>query len=175
MIVELIDEVPKQIIVPIAREIRAKLYAQKLRADPEYWDTSLIEDVKTRCGPAYSHIKTDAYKAQLCNLRKNNYLGTVGRHRNHGAMKRPQPPSDYLEYLKSDHWKTFRQTVLEFWGHRCALCYSDDKMDVHHRVYNLYAEKMTDCLALCRRCHVAADRARCRALVAEKAEQGLFE
>jgi hypothetical protein len=59
----------------------------------------------------------------------------------------------YKEYLKSNHWREFRQRVLDFWSNQCALCPCLAK-EVHHRHYrSLGKEVLTDCIALCRVCH----------------------
>lgn len=138
----------------------ARRMMEKLNADCYNWDDYEYEQVKHGCGPTYATVPLANVRQQCEKLRKDGKLGV--KKTNKARPKKQQPPADYLEYLKSEHWLKFRQTILEFWGYRCALCYSDAKMDVHHRVYRLYEEQVTDCLALCRRCHTAADRARQR-------------
>lgn len=60
----------------------------------------------------------------------------------------------YTEYLKSEHWKKTREYVLEYWGGRCALCYSSIDVHVHHRNYlRLGHERITDLIPLCEKCH----------------------
>ncbi len=62
--------------------------------------------------------------------------------------------TDYHEYLLTPQWQTKRENVLIFWGHRCALCFSDINIEVHHRTYKrLGNELMTDLIALCSDCH----------------------
>jgi hypothetical protein len=67
-------------------------------------------------------------------------------------------------YLGSDHWETFAWEVRDYYGKRCALCNTparDRNLDVHHRTYvRLGCEELTDCIALCRRCHDAFNHAR---------------
>ena len=61
---------------------------------------------------------------------------------------------NYTDYLKSPDWQAFRKKVLSFWGERCAICYSKDRVEVHHRTYERLGQEMiTDCLALCADCH----------------------
>lgn len=61
---------------------------------------------------------------------------------------------EYQEYLKTAHWQKIRTWVLTFWDGRCALCNSDQDVDVHHRYYGrLWRENLTDCIALCRDHH----------------------
>ena len=39
------------------------------------------------------------------------------------------------EYLKSNKWKSIREWALIFWGYRCAVCNSKERVEVHHRTY----------------------------------------
>lgn len=60
----------------------------------------------------------------------------------------------YLEYLKSPEWQEKRRTCLDYYGGRCAICYSDQKVQVHHRTYSrIFYELQTDLIALCENCH----------------------
>ena len=62
--------------------------------------------------------------------------------------------TDYRAYLASDHWRQLRLDVLRRWGFRCAVCNSDQAVEVHHRTYvRVGAERETDLLPLCRSCH----------------------
>ena len=62
---------------------------------------------------------------------------------------------DYDNYLKTQHWRTFRRLVLERDGHRCVVCNNTRLVQVHHRHYESgrYMEKMEDCYTLCGKCH----------------------
>lgn len=61
--------------------------------------------------------------------------------------------NDYQEYLKTDHWRKYRLSVLDLWNNECGVCTKVAK-DVHHRHYeNLGKEKLRDCIPLCRECH----------------------
>jgi len=59
----------------------------------------------------------------------------------------------YKEYLKTSHWLNKRKEVLEFWGNSCSVCNSTENLHVHHRFYNLFKEKISDCIVLCQNCH----------------------
>jgi 5-methylcytosine-specific restriction endonuclease McrA len=60
----------------------------------------------------------------------------------------------YNDYLLSPEWKSKREKVLVFWGHRCALCNSPIRVEVHHRTYDrMGQELMTDLIPLCDKCH----------------------
>jgi hypothetical protein len=61
---------------------------------------------------------------------------------------------DYQEYLKSKHWRKFRQVVLAFWDERCSVCKSQFRIEVHHNNYrNLGHEALSDVICLCSLCH----------------------
>jgi 5-methylcytosine-specific restriction endonuclease McrA len=61
---------------------------------------------------------------------------------------------DYQEYLKSREWEVKRQAVLMWWGYKCALCGSTEKIQVHHNTYaRLEKELFTDLIPLCSDCH----------------------
>lgn len=61
----------------------------------------------------------------------------------------------YNEYLKSEHWQSFRVKVLDYYGRKCYLCGSEDtQLDIHHNNYTrLGCEKMSDVIPLCREHH----------------------
>lgn len=61
----------------------------------------------------------------------------------------------YNDYLKSDHWNTRRQQLIELAGARCQICGKKTRpLIVHHKHYkSLGYEKPKDCLVLCRKCH----------------------
>jgi len=61
----------------------------------------------------------------------------------------------YLEYLKSEHWRTIRRLALEHYDYRCALCNDAGPLQVHHRTYEdgRYGEHLNDLVALCPTCH----------------------
>jgi len=62
---------------------------------------------------------------------------------------------DYLEYLRSDHWKDLRKSAIGQWGDRCSNCRVPE-VDVHHLRYGmLYDVTVNDLMPLCRRCHDA--------------------
>lgn len=60
----------------------------------------------------------------------------------------------YADYLKTEHWQIVRAAALEFAEHRCQLCNSADRLNVHHRTYERRgAEEPGDVIVLCHRCH----------------------
>jgi hypothetical protein len=60
----------------------------------------------------------------------------------------------YQNYMNSQEWRAKREKVLIFWGNRCALCNSQDRIQVHHRTYErLGQELLTDLIPLCYKCH----------------------
>ena len=60
----------------------------------------------------------------------------------------------YKEYLKTEDWKFAKNSVLVFWDHRCMICNSTKKLQVHHRTYERVGrEQMNDLVPLCESCH----------------------
>ncbi len=155
-------KIDESVLLPIALEFR-----KRLACDPEKWHTYEIEQIRLLCGPQWASMPVDNIKRQLCNLRKRGKLGTVNGGKNHGQPKREPKPTWYTEvYLHSSWWKEYRLTILKFWGWRCAIC-NRPATEVHHRTYDRCKtgdfpaserEQLTDCVALCRRCHKAAHR-----------------
>jgi 5-methylcytosine-specific restriction endonuclease McrA len=153
------------VLLPIAIEWR-----RKLKTDPACWTDSEIEQIRAQCGPKWAHIPIDHIRHQLENMRRRAMLPRVGGN-NHGKGKTPEPPKWYTEYLETPHWKKYAGTNKEFWDWKCALCYSPDNLQVHHRTYErLHEERLTDCITLCRRCHQAAGRAMAWQVKQEKIE-----
>lgn len=60
----------------------------------------------------------------------------------------------YLAYLKSNEWRCVRRIALHAAGHRCQLCASTNKLQVHHKTYeNIERETLDDVIVLCGICH----------------------
>lgn len=76
------------------------------------------------------------------------------------------PNPEYVEYLQSDAWYTFRRRVIRFRGNRCQNCGADGMttiLHVHHLNYErLGKERIKDVRLLCVTCHRRADRVRKR-------------
>lgn len=104
----------------------------------------------------YKYIESDIIRQQCTYLRKNSTkFGVLSV--NGGSKRRKYIPPNglYGEYLKSDYWRLFRIEVLEFWGWQCCLCKSNKRLEVHHNTYDrIGKEKLTDCVALCHKCHM---------------------
>jgi len=61
---------------------------------------------------------------------------------------------DYSDYLKTEHWQEVRQRALKIGKHKCALCSSTEKLNVHHNTYeNFGNEQIEDLTVLCHNCH----------------------
>ncbi len=55
----------------------------------------------------------------------------------------------YREYLHTDHWQQVRHAALARAGHRCQLCNSSHRLEVHHRTYTRRGvEQDSDVIAL---------------------------
>jgi len=115
------------------------------------WGEEQASIVRRLCGEEYYFVETDFIRSRAINLRKAHKLESVN-----GGPKRKkyEPPSgEYEEYLKSEHWIAYRETVLVFWDFKCCLCFKKAN-DVHHRTYiRVGYERESDCVALCKRCH----------------------
>jgi hypothetical protein len=60
----------------------------------------------------------------------------------------------YRDYLQTDHWKEVRAQMLKRAGHKCSLCGSRERLNVHHNNYqSLGDERWEDLAVLCRPCH----------------------
>ena len=60
----------------------------------------------------------------------------------------------YQDYLKSDAWKLKAEDAKLRAGNRCQVCYSADRLEVHHRTYTrLGNEEPMDLTVLCHPCH----------------------
>jgi len=70
-----------------------------------------------------------------------------------------QAPSNYQEYLKSEHWSETKENYYAKKGYECRICTSDKKLNLHHRQYSdkegsiLNREKNFHLYGLCSSCH----------------------
>ena len=61
---------------------------------------------------------------------------------------------EWGEYIHSVAWDEMRQKVLRRDGFKCVCCGESKNLNVHHTTYeNLGAEKMSDLVTLCQKCH----------------------
>ena len=61
---------------------------------------------------------------------------------------------EYVAYLQGAAWAIRRGIALELAMGRCAVCNTDDGLDVHHRTYERFGnESIADLTVLCRTCH----------------------
>lgn len=123
---------------------------------------SEMAEIRSWLLPIHHGVALDLLRCNIERVRKRGRIGAVnnGHSAKRGARRaiRMSPAPDWYndEYLQSDHWKAFRPTVLEFWGWRCSVCYSNirELLEVHHRTYERRGrERLTDCIVLCRQCH----------------------
>jgi 5-methylcytosine-specific restriction endonuclease McrA len=94
----------------------------------------------------------------------------------------------YTEYLQSPQWQARREMTIAAYDGRCALCYADGPLDVHHRTYDRCGHELpSDLVALCYACHewyhrgavptpppTEADRRRRRRLAIEASVDAAF-
>lgn len=65
-------------------------------------------------------------------------------------------PVAYADYIRSSRWarNPARLEELRRAGYRCRICYSDQRLTVHHRTYRrLGRERASDLTTLCQDCH----------------------
>jgi hypothetical protein len=64
----------------------------------------------------------------------------------------------YLEYLKSDHWRSLREKAWAKYGHRCFFHpHRTFQVDIHHVEYRNWTDcTVNDVVPLCRECHEKA-------------------
>jgi 5-methylcytosine-specific restriction endonuclease McrA len=81
--------------------------------------------------------------------------GLVSMETNAFAPRRPDRRTvEYEAYIHSAKWERRREWALRFWGYRCAICFSANNLEVHHRTYErLGDEIITDLIVLCDDCH----------------------
>jgi 5-methylcytosine-specific restriction endonuclease McrA len=61
---------------------------------------------------------------------------------------------EYALYLESSRWAILRDEARERFDNRCAICYSEEEIEVHHRTYDrLGDEWVSDLVPLCADCH----------------------
>jgi len=96
-----------------------------------------------------SKLFVTPYSADLCSLCiSNEYIELTEQYIQN---LRTMP---YTEYLQTTHWHFKRSDALRRSKHRCQLCNSTKRLDVHHRTYeNLGNEEPEDLIVLCRKCH----------------------
>lgn len=81
--------------------------------------------------------------------------------------------SSYKEvYLKSQGWKNLKASKESKTSKRCAICLSDEFIDLHHLFYreNLNDAQTSDLRWLCRRCHETAHELIKRGVIVFKPE-----
>jgi len=62
---------------------------------------------------------------------------------------------DYQQYLKSDHWKHLRYSVLKRDGFKCVKCGSACELQAHHVIYRRrFVDSLEqDLISVCKSCH----------------------
>jgi len=90
--------------------------------------------------------KKDIYRQQQAqNLEERN------AEQERKALLKTMP---YREYLLTAEWQARRKEALRRAGYRCQTCAEPGKMHVHHRTYvNRGAERPSDLIVLCFKCH----------------------
>ncbi|MGL5346524.1 MAG: hypothetical protein ACRDA3_04180 [Peptostreptococcaceae bacterium] len=58
----------------------------------------------------------------------------------------------YEDYLKSIHWKLFKETALDHFKNSCSICSSNENLNVYHINPALGRESFEDVCVLCSNC-----------------------
>lgn len=62
--------------------------------------------------------------------------------------------SDKKDYIQSAAWQLKRQQILKRDNHKCVVCFSKDRLEIHHISYrHLGNEPLKDLVTVCRTCH----------------------
>jgi hypothetical protein len=70
------------------------------------------------------------------------------------ARKQQIAQLTYSDYLKTNEWRWIRERALVEYEHKCKLCDSVDRLEVHHKRYPPRGtEQSKDLIVLCHRCH----------------------
>ena len=130
----------------------------------DHFTTYEVESVRNRLAekdPKLAGVPVDDLRNQIINRRKQGKYPSENFPRSNRKNGKPkEPPEWYKRYLQSVWWRSFRKSVLQFWGYRCALNAEHvDDLDAHHNRHaddkgSLHGrESLTDAICLCRKCH----------------------
>lgn len=141
--------IPDDVLIPAIEATRASKEFSECSVDN--WGEAEKSYCRKLCGEEFMFVETDWIGKRAINIRKSGRLKKINGH-----QRRALTPAaaKYAEYLQSTHWQEFRLKILAFWDYKCCLCFRAAK-DVHHRTYSRVGMELeTDCVALCRECHV---------------------
>jgi hypothetical protein len=102
---------------------------------PQFRDGGIAKDVAAwiNVSMAYNSAPIDA----LSTLLRKQFIGLP-----------------YVEYLRTPHWQEVREAALKTADYRCQVCYSPEKVQVHHRTYDRRGRELpSDVTVLCADCH----------------------
>jgi len=114
----------------------------------------IANEVGTSKSSAIKYIKELERHGLIYKERKG--LGRTNRYHfvTHEWMSPAKRPSNYAEYLQSDHWKDLSEKKRKEAKYLCQLCNEGGILNVHHRTYdNLGNEDLADLIVLCEPCH----------------------
>lgn len=119
-------------------------------ADKEWHHTNELTKVVVRLGPRIQFLRERGYV-----IVEKKASNTGGLYRWNG---RQLPMVDItkewqMAYYESDHWREKRDARLSFDRYRCCWCRETEDLQVHHWVYHLFSEALSDLMTLCGPCH----------------------
>lgn len=97
--------------------------------------------------------RVDELEAKAIKRKRNNRRSGKKNYLKHGR------PKWYAEYLKSAHWKSFKEAYkMSGRPRQCEIC-GNPRYELHHRTYDrIGAEHLDDVVALCRTHHSQAHK-----------------
>lgn len=107
------------------------------------------EDWKTRGGGRYYKQKEIVKEGEIVEVKRE----IIPQKKPDISLLKNMP---YKEYLQTKHWKKLRALTIIRANHKCQLCNSDGKLNVHHRSYENrgdFEREKRDLICLCELCH----------------------
>lgn len=159
--------IPDRILIPLVRE-----FMFKNAGASDGFTHAQKEEIRHLCGEPYSSIPFDDFNRLVENTRKQSKFGRLTGPVAPEMSFSEKSSEKYREYMASPEWKRYANSIREMWGWRCAICYLDGELQVHHRTYERLGEEwVTDCIPVCVNCHRKCDERRRREHAAMKAEK----
>ena len=97
-------------------------------------------------------------QAAIYNLRQDGHvIDTIrGEYRYRGFSGEMKTVSKHIQqkYYETSHWRSTARQRKEIDSFRCIQCSSENNLETHHWVYNLFEEDMSELSTLCRPCHL---------------------
>lgn len=119
--------------------------------------TTNISNVRYKLIKKYKNLSGSQIAKSIAHLQQLNLIQAIPGKKQQSYLLLPAPTENlpYAKYLKTAHWRNFRAAALNHYGTQCQICSSTERINVHHKKYNLWHEKIEDVTILCEKCHMA--------------------